>query len=140
MWFDLHLLLVDDVDACLDVREGVGGGEDGLALVLLVQVPVRPPVQREGGAVDETPQVVVLVEVSDAVLHFVGVEVRLHVGDLDEGLQGAAESDGLGGRPRWIAGRHRLGLRPTLFGSSLHLSTGFESLMTSTWSSPKRSP
>lgn len=89
-----HLLLVDDVDARLDVGEGVGGGEDGLALVLLVQVPVRAPVQREGGAVDETPEVVVLVKVSDAVLHFIGVEVRLHVGDLDEGLRSGTGRDG----------------------------------------------
>lgn len=86
-----HLLLVDDVDARLDVREGVGGGEDGLAFVLLVQVAVCPSVQREGGAVDEPSEVVVLVEVSDAVLHFVGVEVGLHVRDLDERLQAPAE-------------------------------------------------
>lgn len=79
---------MDDVDARLDVREGVGGGEEGLAFVLLMQVAMRPPVQREGGAVDETAEVVVLVEVGDAVLHFVGVEVRLHVRDLDERLRG----------------------------------------------------
>lgn len=84
---------MDDVDARLDVGEGVGGGEEGLALVLLVQVSVCPSVQREGGAVDEAAQVVVLVEVSDAVLHLVGVEVWLHVGDLDEGLQAAAGAD-----------------------------------------------
>lgn len=124
-WFDPHLLLVDDVDARLDVGEGVGGGEDGLALVLLVQVPVRPPVQREGGAVDEAPQVVVLVEVSDAVLHFVGVEVRLHVGDLDEGLQAAAEADALGGRPRWIAGRHRLACHPPYWGPACTCPLGW---------------
>lgn len=134
-WAGLHLLLVDDVDARLDVREGVGGGEDGLALVLLVQVPVRPPVQREGGAVDEAPEVVVLVKVSDAVLHFVGVEVRLHVRDLDEGLRNGTVHE-----PPVPTCRAGPLLRPTLFGSSLHLSTGFESLMTSTWSSPKRSP
>lgn len=127
---------MDDVDARLDVREGVGGGEDGLALVLLVQVPVRPPVQREGGAVDEAPEVVVLVKVSDAVLHFVGVEVRLHVGDLDEGLRNRTLHE----PPVLKCTAGPPGLRPTLFGSSLHLSTGLESLMTSTWSSPKRSP
>lgn len=82
-----HLLFVDDVDACLDVRECVGGSEDGLAFELFVQVPMGPPIQSERGAVDETPQVVVLVEVSDAVLHLVRVEVRLHIRDLDEGLQ-----------------------------------------------------
>lgn len=89
---------MDDVDARLDVGEGVGGGQDGLAFVLLMQVAVGPSVQREGGAVDETPEVVVLVEVSDAVLHFVGVEVRLHVRDLDERLQASAESSAI---PTW---------------------------------------
>ena len=83
---------MDDVDACLDVREGVGGGEDGLAFKLFVQVPVGPPVQSKGRAVDETSQVVVLVEVGDAVLHLVGVKVGLHVRDLDECLQ----------RERWL--------------------------------------
>lgn len=83
----IYLLFVDNVDACLDVREGVGGGQDGLAFELLVQVPVGPPIQRKGGAVDETTQVVVLVKVGDAVLHLVSVEVGLHVSDLDEGLE-----------------------------------------------------
>ena len=82
---------MDDVDACLDVRERVGGGEDGLAFELLVQVPVCPPIQSEGGAVDETSQVVVLVKVSDAVLHLVRVEVRLHICDLDECLKKCIE-------------------------------------------------
>lgn len=77
---------MDDVDACLDVRESVGGREDGLALELFVQVPVGSPIQSEWGAVDETSQVVVLVKVRDAVLHLVCVEVRFHVRDLDEGL------------------------------------------------------
>lgn len=81
-----HLLFVNDVDAGLDVREGVGGGEDGLAFELFVQVAVRPPVQGERGAVDKTPQVVVLVEVSDAVLHLICIKVWLHIRDLDEGL------------------------------------------------------
>lgn len=78
---------MDDVDACLDVGEGVGSGEDGFAFILFVKVPVRPPIKSERSAVDETSQVVVLVEVSDAVLHLVRVEVRLHVRDLDESLQ-----------------------------------------------------
>lgn len=77
---------MDDVDAGLDVGEGVGGGEDGLALELLVQVPVGSPVQGEGRAVDKAAQVVVLIEVGDAVLHLVRVEVRLHVRDLDARL------------------------------------------------------
>lgn len=88
-----HLLFVDDVDACLDVGEGVWRGEDGLAFELFVQVAVRPPVQRERGAVDEAPQVVVLVEVSDAVLHLVRVKVRLHIRDLDEGLRTSREGN-----------------------------------------------
>lgn len=131
---------MDDVDARLDVGEGVGGGEEGLALVLLVQVSVCPSVQREGGAVDEAAEVVVLVEVSDAVLHLVGVEVRLHVGDLDEGLQAAAGADQQARQRCWTLTLTSNPSPPTLFGSSLHLSTGLESLMTSTWSSPKRSP
>lgn len=48
---------------------------------------MSPPVQGEGRAVDETSQVVVLVEIGDAVLHLVGVKVRLDVCDLDERLQ-----------------------------------------------------
>lgn len=78
---------MDDVDACLDVRESMGGCEDGLAFELFVQVPVGSPIQSERGAVDETSQVVVLVKVCDAVLHLICVEVRLHIRDLDEGLQ-----------------------------------------------------
>lgn len=81
-----YLLLVNDVDAGLDVGKGVARGENGLAFVLLVQVSVRAAVQRERRAVNEAPQVVVLVEIRDAVLHLVRVEVRLHVSDLDESL------------------------------------------------------
>lgn len=110
---------MDDVDARLDVREGVGGGEDGLALVLLVQVPVRPPVQREGGAVDEAAEVVVLVKVSDAVLHLVGVEVRLHVRDLDEGLDEGREhsrSFSWVGLLLWVKERDPFAYRPPYWG------------------------
>lgn len=82
-----HLLFVDDVDPCLNVRKGVRRGEDGFAFELLVQVPVGAPVQGERGAVDEAPQVIVLIEVGDAVFHLVSVEVRLHVRDLNERLQ-----------------------------------------------------
>lgn len=46
-----------------------------------------PAVQGERSAVHKAPQVVVLVEVGDAVFHLVSVEVRLHVRDLDEGLR-----------------------------------------------------
>lgn len=79
---------MDDVDPGFDVGEGVGGGEDGLALELLVEVAVGAAVQREGRAVHEAPQVVVLVKVRDPVLHLVRVKVGLHVRDLDVGLQG----------------------------------------------------
>lgn len=73
---------MDDVDAGFDVRKSVGGGEDGLAFVLLVQVAVGPAVQRERRAVHECAQVVVLVKVRDALLQLVGVEEGLHVCDL----------------------------------------------------------
>lgn len=82
-----HLLLVNDVDACLDVREGVRRGEDGFPLVLLDQVAVCTAVQRERRAVHEGAQVVVLVKVGDPLLQLVGVEERLHVGDLEVGLE-----------------------------------------------------
>lgn len=52
-----------------------------------MQVTMGTPIQGERGAVDKTPQVVVLVEVSDAVLHLVCVKVRLYICDLDECLQ-----------------------------------------------------
>lgn len=81
-----HLLLVDDVDACLDVREGVRCGQDGLAFELFMQVAVSASVQSERCAVHKTSQVVVLVKVGDAVLHFVRVKVRLDICDLDESL------------------------------------------------------
>lgn len=81
-----YLFLVNDVDAGLDVGKGVAGGENGLAFVLLVQVSVCAAVQRERRAVNKAPQVVVLVEIRDAVLHLVRVEVRLHISDLDESL------------------------------------------------------
>ena len=78
---------MDDVDPCLDVRESVGGGQDGLAFELFMQIPMCPPIQGERGAVHKTSQVVVLVKVGDAVLHLIRVEVRLHICDLDECLQ-----------------------------------------------------
>ena len=48
-----HLLPVDDLDSGLDVREVVGRRQDGLALVLLVQLAVRVPVRGERGREDE---------------------------------------------------------------------------------------
>lgn len=78
-----YLLLLDDVDASLDVGEGVHGGEDGLPLVLLAQLAARPPALCEGRGVHETPQVEVLLKVGQAVLHLVVVKVGLHKGDLD---------------------------------------------------------
>lgn len=77
---------MDDIDAGLDVGKGVGGSEDGLAFVLLMQVAVGPPVQRERRTVHECAQVIVLVKVSDALLQLVSVEERLHICDLKECL------------------------------------------------------
>lgn len=65
----------------------MGCRQDCFALELLVQLPVSSAVQREGRAVHETPQVVVLVKVSYPVLHLVRVKVRLHVGYLNVGLE-----------------------------------------------------
>lgn len=62
------LLLVDDVDPRLDVRERVRCCEDGFAFVLLVQLAVRPPVQSERSTVHEVAQVVVLVKIGDSFL------------------------------------------------------------------------
>ena len=59
----LYLLLLDDADPGLDVGEGVHGGQDGVAPVLLVQLSPRPPLQREGGGVHEPPQIEVLLKV-----------------------------------------------------------------------------
>lgn len=81
-----HLLFLDDVDASLDVGEGVHGGENGLPLVLLVEFAPRPPALGEGRGVHEAPQVEVLLKVGQPVFHLVVVKVRLHVSDLDVGL------------------------------------------------------
>lgn len=77
---------MNDVDPRLDVGESVRSSENGLSFELFVQVAVRPPVQGERSAVDEAPQVVILVKVGDPVLHLVGVKVGLHVRDLNESL------------------------------------------------------
>lgn len=94
------LLLLDDVDASLDVGEGVHGGEDGLPLVLLAQLAARPPALGEGRGVHEAPQVEVLLEVGQAVLHLVVVEVGLHVGDLDVRLPTRRST------PGWLSALH----------------------------------
>lgn len=85
--FGTDLLFLDDVDASLDVREGVHGGEDGLPLVLLVELAARPPAFGEGRGVHEAPQVEVLLEVCQAVFHLVVVKVGLHESDLDIRLE-----------------------------------------------------
>lgn len=77
-----YLLFVDDVDAGFDVGKGVRGGQDGLAFVLLVQVAMCPTVQRERRAVHEGAQVIVFVEVRDALLQLICVKEGLHVCDL----------------------------------------------------------
>lgn len=81
-----YLLFMDDVDAGLDVGESVGGSENGLSFKLFVQVTVSSAVECERCAVDEAPQVVVLIEVCDAVLHFISVKIWFNVCDLNEGL------------------------------------------------------
>lgn len=82
-----HLLLVHNVDASLDVREGMRRRQSGFALVLIVQVTVGSAVQGEGRTVHEGTQVVVLVKVGDSFLQLVCVKVRLDVGDLEVGLK-----------------------------------------------------
>lgn len=77
---------MDDVDTGLDVREGVRSCEDGLSFELFVQVTVRSSIQRKWRAIDKPPQVVVLIEVRDAVLHFIGVKIRLNIRDLNKSL------------------------------------------------------
>lgn len=87
---------MDDIDAGLDVGESVGGGEQSLALELLVQVAVRSPVQREGSTEHESAQVVVLVKVRDAILQLIRVEERLHVSQLDVCLRQGRQQGGRG--------------------------------------------
>lgn len=84
---DIYLLLVDDVDACLYVREGMRRCQDRFAFVLLMQVTVCPAVQSEGSTVHEGSQVVVLVKVGDSFFQLVCVKVRLDVGNLEVGLE-----------------------------------------------------
>lgn len=78
-----YLLFLDDVDASLDVGEGMHGGEDGLPLVLLVEFTPRPSALGEGRGVHEAPQVEVLLKVCHTVFHLIVVKEGLHVSDLD---------------------------------------------------------
>lgn len=78
-----HLFFLDDVDAGFHVGESMRGGEHSLALELLVKLAMCSPVPREGSAEHKGPQIVVLVEVRDAVLQFIGVKERFHVSQLD---------------------------------------------------------
>lgn len=79
----LYLLFLDDVDASLDIGEGMHGGEDGLPFVLLVQLASRPSALGERCRVHETPQVEVLLKVCQPVFHLVVIKVGLHISDLD---------------------------------------------------------
>lgn len=81
--FSAYLLFLDDVDAGLDVREGVHGGEDGFPFVLLAELAPRPAALRERGGVHEAAQVEVLLKICQAVFHLVVIEVRLHISNLD---------------------------------------------------------
>lgn len=85
--FDTCLFFLDDVDPSLYVGEGVHGGEDCLPLVLLVEFTSWTSALGKGSGVHEATQVEVLLEVCESVFHFIIIEVRLHVGDLDVRLQ-----------------------------------------------------
>lgn len=78
---------MDDVDAGLDVGESVGSSEDGFSFKLFMQVTMSSSIEREWRAVDEAAQVVVLIEVSDAVLHFISVKIWFNICDLNKGLR-----------------------------------------------------
>lgn len=81
--FYTYLLLLDDVDASLDIGEGVHGSEDGLPLVLLVEFAPWPSALGERRGVHEAPQVEVLLKVCQPVFHLIVIKVGLHVSDLD---------------------------------------------------------
>lgn len=68
-------------------------GEDGLPLVLLIELAARPPALGEWRGVHEAPQVEVLLEVGQAVFHLVVVKVGLHEGDLDIRLERSGRVD-----------------------------------------------
>lgn len=118
---------MDDIDPGFNVGEGVGRGQDSFALELLVQLPVSSAVQGEGGAVHEPPQVVVFVEVSDPVLHLIGVKVGLHVGYLNVGLQEGTRVCVV----RYGAGGDELTPTPLLFSSAITQFASFSLEVTS---------
>lgn len=74
---------MENIDACLDVREGMRGCQDGFAFVLLIQVTVGSAIQSEGSTVHEGTQIVVLIKVRDSFLQLVCVEEGLNIGDLE---------------------------------------------------------
>ncbi len=82
-----YLLFLDDIDAGLDIGEGMHGGEDGLPLVLLVEFTPRPSALGEGRCVHEAPQVEVFLKVGQPVFHLIVIKERFHVSDLDISLQ-----------------------------------------------------
>lgn len=63
------------------------GGEDGLPLVLLVELASRPSALGEGRGVHEAPQVEVLLKVCQTILHLIVVKEWLHESDLDISLE-----------------------------------------------------
>lgn len=83
-----YLFFLNDVDAGLDVGEGVHGGEDGLPLILLVEFASRSAALGEGRGVHEAPQVEIFLKVCHSVFHFIVVEEWLHKSDLDVSLDG----------------------------------------------------
>lgn len=87
-----YLLFVDDVDAGLDVGERVRGSKDGFPFKLFMQVTMSSSIECEWCAVDKAPQVVVLIKICDAVLHFISVKVRLNIRDLNKGLDQGKEN------------------------------------------------
>lgn len=77
-----YLLLLNDIDPCLDVGEGMHGGQDGFPLVLLIEFPPRPPTFCEWRSVHEAAKVEVLLKVGEAVFHLIVIKERLHKGNL----------------------------------------------------------
>lgn len=63
------------------------GGEDGLSLVLFIEVTTWSSAFGEGCGVHEAPQVEVLFKVCQSVFHLIIIKVGLHISDLDICLQ-----------------------------------------------------